>query len=279
MKFLKTGKYLIAFALLFAIAATAVSAAATFEDTAAVPPDNTSNNVVAKEDSTTSNITVNMGENEKTYVELDKVNVKFDMDTEMTLENAMKAVAERAKEIVNTFDVVKVRKNEDAWNGQIYNISENISLKADIVSEHCLWDFITAADQHVYETDDAYYCLDLEAHPEYRDKAEYLAFVYLLAKTYPEDVLIIESLYERSYNCRRPYFGMMFCFDYKGKGYDTIEAYGKALRNGEAAMSENAYIIDPEIQHIAKCSIQHFFAPGVSRYESDKNLCADFFTK
>ncbi len=279
MKFLKTGKYLIAFALLFAIAATAVSVVATSDDTA-VPPDNTSAAVVEKEDSTTSNITVNMGEDGKTYVELDKVNVKFNMDTEMTLENAMIAVAERAKEIVNTVDVIKVRKNEDVWTEQVYNISENISLKADIVSVMCLSTFRSEYNRPVvYETEDEYYRLDLKSHPEYSEKAQYLAFVYLLAKTYPEDILIMESLYERPENCRRPCFGMVFCFDYKGKGYDTVEAYGKALRNGEAAMSENAYIIDPEIQHIAKCSIQHFFAPGISRYESDQNLFDEFFTK
>jgi hypothetical protein len=84
--------------------------------------------------------------------------------------------------------------------------------------------------------------------------AEYMTFLALLFKTYPDCVGFMDYKYfEHEYS--RIFFDyLIFCPDYAEYGYDTIYDYYEAVRSGKEARLENYYHIGYNGNIIKECS-------------------------
>ena len=95
--------------------------------------------------------------------------------------------------------------------------------------------------------------------------AEYMTFLALLFKTYPDCVAFVDYKYDAAYN--RVFFPfLMVCPDYAEYGYDTIYDYYEAVRSGKETRYEKAYHVSFASNHI-----RHWGS------DSDENLFDELF--
>ncbi len=277
MKFLKIGKYLIAFALLFAIAVTAVSVAATSDDTA-VPPDNTSVGNMENTEMISEDLPVNMDESGNTYIELDKVNITFNMDTELTVENVMKAVAAKAEEITSHYDLIKFSVDTDEERSYEYILTFRLNLIGYGVMDcelECPADGVELSAPQGYHKEIIrrvyHYTINTKDNPDRHDDIRYLVFLYLLMREYSDCTIIDKVWFDDSTNldCK----GQLFlCPEYREYGYDNITDYFLGLAEGKAPEPQNAYVIDCSEKGVSKitdkyCENKWFNKETTSIYE------------
>jgi hypothetical protein len=80
--------------------------------------------------------------------------------------------------------------------------------------------------------------------------AEYMTFLALLFKTYPDCVAFVDYMYF-AYNFNRAFRPLlMVCPDYAEYGYDTIYDYYEAVRRGKETRYEKAYHVSFASNHI-----------------------------
>lgn len=248
MKFLRPCKYLIAFALLFAVAAAVVSVAATSDD-ASVSSGNTDAYDMKNTEMTSDDLPVSMDENGNTYIELDKVNITFNIDAERTVENVMKAAAAKAEEITEKYDLIKFTVDSDKENSYEYVLAFRLPSPPFYDLMDCE---IECPDEVEYSAPQGHhkviirsiyhFTINVKDNPDKHEYIRFLVFNYFMLSEYSGSITSTWHWYDDEISLQ--YTGGMFlCTEYREYGYDNIADYYVDVRNGKAPAPQNAYLI------------------------------------
>lgn len=170
---------------------------------------------------------------------LNPLNVEYEAVEKLTAEGAINALATEAKS--------KVGKST-SFELELKETEELLSLNYVI---RYYYSFNTG-DEYVSEKVNNAVRIDITAgkgNEENIRMAEYMTFLALLFKTYPDCVAFVDYKYDAAYN--RVFFPfLMVCPDYAEYGYVTIYDYYEAVRSGKETRYENAYHVSFASNHI-----------------------------